>query len=109
MKVVIVNESSSDMLRTEDWAGMQSFDGGTISLLLDYEEGTLTVFKDGVKLGVMKDGLLGPYSWMVTAGSDWFKSTNEDSVPEIKIQRGTLPVDDQKVGASRPQKMLRLE
>lgn len=107
------NESNSNMLRTEDWVGMQSFDGGTIGLLLDYEEGTLTVFKDGVKLGVMKDGLLGPYSWMVTVGRYWFKSTNEDSVPEIKIQRGTLPVDDnntaQKVGASRPQKMLRIE
>jgi len=41
-----------------EWSGMQSLcmEDGTIGLLLDLDEGTLTVYKDGRRLGVMKDG-----------------------------------------------------
>ncbi|EJK46564.1 hypothetical protein THAOC_34762, partial [Thalassiosira oceanica] len=47
---------------TEDnysgWQGQEGFRGsGTIGLLLDLDEGTLSVFKDGRRLGVMKEGL----------------------------------------------------
>ena len=34
---------------------------GTIGLLLDLEESTLTVYKNGKRLGVMKSGLSGEY------------------------------------------------
>lgn len=34
-------------------------------LLLDVEEGTLTVFKAGKRLGVIMEGLVGEYSWFV--------------------------------------------
>ncbi len=36
-----------------------------MGLLLDLDDGTLSVFKNDKKLGVMKDGLTGEYCWMV--------------------------------------------
>ena len=75
----------------EAWEGMQMFEGnGTIGLLLDYDEGTLTVYKNDIKLGVMKEGLSGEYAWMVSVGSRWF-IPNEDRRPAIKIERGSPP------------------
>jgi hypothetical protein len=76
-----------------DWDGMQPFDGnGEIGLLLDYDDGSLTVYKNGVKLGIMAEGLRGPFCWMVTAGK-WFKSA-DDYHPQIKIERGAPPVEE---------------
>ena len=107
------DEGNDDDFSTEDWDGMQSFDGnGKIGLLLDYEEKTLTVFLNDVKLGVMRAGnLSGPYCWMVTVGS-WFRSYSEDIFPKIRIERGTpLASDDESSPhkAGPPQKMLRKE
>ncbi|EJK77850.1 hypothetical protein THAOC_00287, partial [Thalassiosira oceanica] len=43
-----------------DWQGQERMpESGTIGLLLDLDEGTLSVFKNGRRLGVMKDGLGG--------------------------------------------------
>ena len=53
-----------------DWQGGEELGGsGTVGLLLDLDEGTLTVFKNGRRLGVMKDGLGGEYCWSVMVGS----------------------------------------
>ena len=50
-----------------DWRGSQGLGGsGTIGLLLDLNEGTLSVFKDGRRLGVAKTGLDGEYVWFVS-------------------------------------------
>ena len=39
----------------------------TIGMLLDFlDEGTLSVYKNGRKLGVMKRGLAGQYCWVVS-------------------------------------------
>jgi hypothetical protein len=74
-----------------DWDGMQPFDGdGEIGLLLDYDDGSLTVYKNGVKLGIMAEGLSGPFCWMVTVGR-WFQS-EDDYRPQIKIERGAPPI-----------------
>ncbi|EJK76537.1 hypothetical protein THAOC_01696 [Thalassiosira oceanica] len=54
---------------------------GTIGLLLDLDEGTLTVFKDGRRLGAMKEGLGGEYCWFVTVGTPC----------TISISRGRAP------------------
>ncbi|EJK53740.1 hypothetical protein THAOC_26758 [Thalassiosira oceanica] len=55
---------------SSDWQGCEELEGsGTIGLLLDLDEGTLSVFKDGRRLGVMKGGLGGEYCWFVTGGS----------------------------------------
>ena len=72
--------------KTDTWEGMQGipFEGKSkIGLLLDCDRGTLTVYKNDIKLGVMKSGLSGAYCWMVSAG--------ESSKAKIKIERGPLP------------------
>ena len=55
---------------SSDWQGREGLRGsGTIGLLLDLDEGTLSVFKNGRRLGVMKDGLGGEYVWFVSVYS----------------------------------------
>ena len=65
-----------------DWEGSEGCGtGDTIGMMLNLNEGTLTVYKNNRRLGVMKDGLSGPYCWFVTlSGND-----------EVTIQRGTCP------------------
>ncbi|EJK61804.1 hypothetical protein THAOC_17645 [Thalassiosira oceanica] len=65
-----------------DWQGQESLEGsGTIGLLLDLDEGTLSVFKNGRRLGEMKEGLGGEYCWFVAAFS----------LCTISISRGRAP------------------
>ena len=53
-----------------DWQGREGLgESGTVGLLLDLNEGTLSVFKNGRRLGVMKDGLGGEYVWFATIHS----------------------------------------
>ncbi|EJK73544.1 hypothetical protein THAOC_04824 [Thalassiosira oceanica] len=48
----------------EDWEEMEDFEScDTMGMLLNLDEGTLTVYKNNRRLGVMKDGLSGPYCW----------------------------------------------
>ena len=52
--------------RNEDWEGNEASQvGDRIGLLLDLDEGTLSVYKNDRKLGVMKSGLVGKYCWFV--------------------------------------------
>ena len=68
--------------RSPEWQGQEGLGGsGTIGLLLDLNEATLSVFKNGRFLGVMKEGLGGEYCWFVTV----------QSVCTISISRGTAP------------------
>ena len=57
--------------------------GDRVGLLLDLEQGSMTVFKNGLKLGVMQDsGLRGEYVWAV-------EMLARDSV---RIDRGIAPL-----------------
>ena len=57
--------------RTPDWQGREELvTTGTIGLLLDLDGGILSAFKDGRRLGVMKDGLDGEYCWFIAAFLD---------------------------------------
>ena len=52
----------------DDWEGSETVrvvDNLAVGLLLDLDAGTLSVYKDGRKLGVMKEGLAGAYCWFV--------------------------------------------
>ena len=40
--------------------------GDRIGLLLDLDEGSIAVYLNGVRLGVMDDGLSGEYCWAVS-------------------------------------------
>ena len=55
-----------------------------LGLLLDLDKGTLEVYKNGCRLGVMKDGLSGEYCWVVTRAS-----LNK----EISIRRAEFPAN----------------
>ena len=53
---------------SQPWEGMQSAheQGDRIGMLLDLDQGSMTVWKNDVKLGVMKaQGLSGPLCWAV--------------------------------------------
>jgi hypothetical protein len=51
----------------ETWDGMEAVEGyDKLGMLLDLDEGTLSVYRNGRKLGVMKRGLDGPYCWVVS-------------------------------------------
>ena len=48
------------------WEGMESCStGDTVGMLLNFDDGTLTAYKNNRRLGVLKDGLSGPYCWYV--------------------------------------------
>ena len=66
----------------ERWDGMESISSGDqLGMLLDLNEGTLSIYKNGRNLGVIKRGLAGHYCWTVTVGRD----------SSISIKRGTIP------------------
>ena len=67
---------------SEDWDGMERLSGSfQIGMLLDLDEGTLSVYKDERKLGVMKRGLAGHYCWAVSLAPGSL----------VTIKRGTVP------------------
>ncbi|EJK47380.1 hypothetical protein THAOC_33901 [Thalassiosira oceanica] len=73
----------SNEMGNSDWQGRERLRGsGTIGLLLDLGEGTLSVFKNGLRLGgVMREGLGGEYCWFVSI----------HSVCTISIARSAAP------------------
>ncbi|EJK66464.1 hypothetical protein THAOC_12616 [Thalassiosira oceanica] len=65
-----------------DWQGRESLQrNGTIGMLLDLNEGTLSVFKNGRLLGKMKGGLDGEYCWFVAFYSDGTVSLSKGEAP----------------------------
>ena len=52
----------------KSWDGMERFHSCsfTIGMLLDLDEGTLSVYNNDRRLGVMKRGLAGHYCWVVS-------------------------------------------
>jgi len=51
-----------------DWEGMEETQDASfkIGMVLDLDEGTLDVYKNGRRLGTMKTGLVGEYCWVVS-------------------------------------------
>jgi len=75
--------SADDIIADRNWEGKESMSSGgdELGLLLDLDEGSLSVYKNGQKLGVMKRGLAGQYCWVV--------SLYEGA--QVTIKRGTIP------------------
>ena len=65
-----------------EWDGIEVLSGSTcnIGMLLDLDEGTLSVYKNERKLGIMKRGLAGHYCWVVSMLG-----------AQVTIERGTVP------------------
>ena len=79
--------------KSERWGGQESigglFGGGierepVLGLLLDLDEGTMTAYKNGRRLGVMKTGLTGEFVWVVSMES-------RDEI--VSIRRAPIPAD----------------
>mmetsp|Transcript_34818 Transcript_34818/g.78157 ORF Transcript_34818/g.78157 Transcript_34818/m.78157 type:complete len:214 (+) Transcript_34818:286-927(+) len=75
-----------------DWADYQSdmiFDGiqsnTPMGLLLDLEEGMLSIYQNGQRLATLKDGLSGEYCWYADV---WGSAS-------ISIERGLIPGEQQ--------------
>ncbi|EJK45550.1 hypothetical protein THAOC_35833 [Thalassiosira oceanica] len=65
-----------------DWEGIEGCEtGDTVGMLLNLDEGTLTVYKNNRRLGVLKDGLSGQYCWYVRVKKD----------EAVAIKKGALP------------------
>mmetsp|Transcript_841 Transcript_841/g.1365 ORF Transcript_841/g.1365 Transcript_841/m.1365 type:complete len:316 (-) Transcript_841:227-1174(-) len=67
----------------DDWCGMEHALEGDVGLLLDLDEGTLSVYKNGRRLGIMKHGLSGEYCWLMSIQG----ASNSTAV---QIKRGYL-------------------
>ena len=79
----------SDIAARGSWDGLESASSSDeLGLLLDLDEGSLSVYKNGRKLGVMKKGLAGnyclagPYCWVVSMVPE---------VTNVTIKRGVIP------------------
>ncbi|EJK49272.1 hypothetical protein THAOC_31875 [Thalassiosira oceanica] len=82
-------ENAIDEISNYEWVGMESCQSGdTVGMLLNLDEGTLTVYKNNRLLGMMKDGLSGPYCWYVNL----FK--HQTGTDAVSINRGTHPNSD---------------
>ena len=73
--------------REESWTGQEDSKlGDRIGLLLEINSigfGSLTAFKNGVRLGVLRDNLFGPFSWAV--------SLSESSDTKVSIRQAAVP------------------
>ena len=78
------NSDDEDEEDEEDEEGGRSRLGTSFGFLLDLDEGTLSLYKDGVNHGVMKTGLGGEFCWM-TCTTFWDKYT------DIRIRREDVP------------------
>ena len=80
-----------------NWEGMDGFgcfqNGkvGQVGLLLDLDEGTLTVYKDGKCLGIMMRGLTGEYCWATCILA---QSNGCPHQQNIRIERAQIPSTD---------------
>jgi len=68
--------------------------GDVVGMLLDLDEGTLVVYKNGVCLGVMVDNLAGHYCWAVAIMNTKDGLTHScygQNKPSVRIGRGAMP------------------
>ena len=65
----------------EEWKGRQSAntEGDTITMELDLDAGTMTVWKNDERLDVMATGLSGEYSWAIMLWGDYSDSVRIES------------------------------
>ena len=63
-----LSDWGEDNYNIQSWDGMEDFSGSTckIGMLLDLDEGTLSVYKNDRRLGVMKRELAGQYCWVAS-------------------------------------------
>ncbi|EJK44982.1 hypothetical protein THAOC_36436, partial [Thalassiosira oceanica] len=90
-----------DYIIDNEWEGKEPCQSGdTIGMLLNFNEGTLTVYRNNRLLGVLKDGLSGPYCWYVNLlkrSADAIEPTAETRAP---IRNGSANSSDEATAAA---------
>lgn len=78
--------------KKKQWEGQKGFDiyDGELGLLLDLDEGTLSVYKNGVRLGTMMDGLSGEYTWTAQIIA---QANGRPDRQNVRIERASLPTN----------------
>ena len=78
----------------ESWEGMQAAfeEGDCIGLLLDLDKGSLTVYKNDKRLGVMQTGLSGEYCWALSLYASIYGAR-----PSLRIEAAALPAEETKI------------
>ena len=78
--LLALRDGQVNIINMEHWKGYGDFNGDcrTLGMLLDLDNGTLSVYQDGQRLGTLKDGLAGEYCWFV---GFWSKG-------DVSIERG---------------------
>ena len=71
---------TGDRTKMSNWEGRGDYDSDciTLGILLDLDEGTLSVYQNGRRVGTLKDGLAGEYCWIAGFFSEG----------DVSIQRG---------------------
>jgi len=69
--------------------GFDIYDG-ELGLLLDLDEGTLSVYKNGVRLGTMMSGLSGEYVWVMQMIA---QANGRPDRQNVRIERAPLPAN----------------
>ena len=79
-----------DGKKEDRWEGMKSFDiyDGELGLLLDLDEGTLSVYKNGTRLGTMMSGLSGEYVWVAQITA---QANGRPDEQNVRIKRAPVP------------------
>jgi len=73
----------SDRPAIVTWDGSEHvYSGDELGMLLNLDEGTLSIYKNGRKLGVATRGLAGPYCWVVSMSTG----------VQFSMKRGTIPL-----------------
>eukprot|EP01046_Picozoa_sp_COSAG06_P015469 COSAG06_NODE_993_length_11161_cov_12.065359_4_plen_481_part_00 len=74
------------------WEGMQPADeqGDRIGMLLDLDQGSMTVYKNDERLGVMATGMSGEYSWAVSLYSQGDSARIEAVPPPTSPTGGSV-------------------
>ena len=72
--------SDENGAKENDWEGLGDYDQdcNALGMLLDLDEGTLSVYQNGRRVGTLKDGLAGEYCWIAGV---W-------DAGDVSIQRG---------------------
>ena len=78
--------------KKKQWEGQKGFDiyDGELGLLLDLDEGTLSVYKNGVRLGTMMSGLSGEYTWTAQIIA---QANGRPDRQNVRIERASLPTN----------------
>merc|ERR1711862_218256 len=77
-----------DILSDPTWDFSNMPSGSEVGILMDLDEGKMSIYSNGQRVGVLKSGLAGEYCWSVH-----LSSITHPSLFTVSITRGDVPTD----------------